>query len=200
MPLLRRKSLEEQLLDRCLIEGEFLLRSGVMSSEKFDFERITQSKKWHDRLLQKRTERALGKLIVENMPDCDLVVAVANGANPLVAGVARHVSRMQVHRTEEVLGRETRKLPDGTFQMTQGNIYVRDRRVGVIDDAYTAGTSIGLVADTVERFGGVVTGAAVVLNRNEHGNSVVSRGDGTHDTPVYSFMQHPIPTYPAEGA
>lgn len=192
------KSLEEDLLERCMVSGDFLLRSGVVSSEKFDFERITQSTYWRDKWLLRRTEKALGDLIMDKLSKTDVVLTVANGANPLAAGVARHVSCGQPDRTEKVLGYETRKLEDGNFRVNQGNVYVYGLNVTVVDDVYTQGTNIGLVADTVERFGGKVIGAAVILNRNEHGISVVTRGENASDIPVYSMIQHPIATYSVE--
>ena len=190
--------LAEGLLERCLVSGEFVLKSGRLSLEKFDIDNLTQSNEYSDKFLLWRTKRALGALVHKNMPECEMILTVADGANPLCRGVARAVSRLQKGRPE-VLARETRKLGDDDFWIQGGNIHVRDRNIVVVDDVFTAGTNIGRVADTVERFGGIVVGAAVILNRNEYGASTITRQDSEQPfIRVHSMVQHPIPTFKAE--
>lgn len=113
--------LAEGLVERCLVPGSFELRHGRLSMEKFDFERLTNSTRNRDKWLVRRTAKALGSLIAETMPDCGMILTVADGANPLSEGVARSVSRHQKGRPE-VLARQTQKLEDKTFLIDRKSV------------------------------------------------------------------------------
>src|SRR5574338_916265 len=145
MQMKNTTKLSAELMDRCLLDGEFQLRHGGRSAQKFDFDRVSQSSRIRDKLLFRRTAKSLGLLIMDQMPECEMVVTVANGANPLANKVARYASLVN-KSTPEILSRETHKLEDGTFILNGGNIFVRDRKVVIVDDVFTVGTNIGLVA------------------------------------------------------
>ena len=194
-----KNHLPDELLETCLVDVErYQLASGRLSDQKFDFDLVTQDESPQGKELFQQTTCALGALVLQEFPECDTIVTVAEGANSLCTPVARYISRQNPGRPH-VEGRVTGKLRNQEFFVVGGGIYLRRRNIVVVDDVFTEGSNAGKVSGLIQKFGGSILGVAVVLNRNERGVRslhVPERGE----LPVHSLIEYPVPTYEPSAA
>ncbi len=162
-------------------------------------QRHTNVKLECDNLLQSRRRKKqvsshLTDLIAQQLPECDAIITVANGANCLARPVAQGLTKKLGHT---VVGLETLKTKsEAGFMLANGNVHARKfQRIMLLDDVFTRGTNAGQVASVVEQFGGQVHGLATMFNRNPYGiTELVFSGSSD---PVSSLIQIPIPDWAA---
>lgn len=184
-----RRSLPERLQDTALVEGHFVLKSGNHGLEKFEFDRVSERRR-----LFRKTCRAMGELIAENFMDCEVVLTVGNGANCMAWPVAGHASKY--------LGRRVRPLTsakyDGRF-LTADKIFITGRRLVIVDDALTRGTSAEELAQSLEGFKPATIDLAVVANRSVEGLTELPNPlDPDQPIRVASLMHLALGDYPPE--
>jgi len=157
------------LLRTAIIRGNFVLVSGIQSSEKFVFDRIeTDSELFHIAV------GGLARCIQENIDldehDTVALVTVATGANRLGDPLVNELPVMHV---------PSRKDPEG-------NLYIPERTQGLsgilVDDVYTTGSSFEKVK---HQFDGRLIAAVAVLDRSGLERPVLS-----DNVPVYSVIKH----------
>jgi orotate phosphoribosyltransferase len=190
-------NLSERLIAKTLQEGEFVLRSGRVSSHKIECDNIKSNSR-----LFKQATASLGNLIAERFFYCDAIVTIANGANRLAIPVAKHASD---HLGHEVCAYQSFKShnSDG-FGISKGNIHLRNKQIVVVDDVFSYGTNASTVAELCDKWSkihdaiGSVLGIATIFNRNPDGLDTVrisSHNEGESlDIPVVSLVKYPIAT------
>lgn len=128
----------------------------------------------------------LGRLVGTVFPDCNAVLTVANGANPLAEPVAKAVSKILPHNIKTIRTKkedEVLKLP--SLQDLE------DLKCVITDDVYSHGTNSGKVADLLAAAGVCVLGVAVVLNRSP--NPQPQLKVGSKKLKVVSLFHYEIP-------
>lgn len=112
---------------------------------------------------------SIGKLFAEKYKDknIDIVVAPALGGVILSQWTAHHLTQLT---GEKVFGIYTQKTDDNEQILTRGyESMVKDKRVLVIEDTTTTGSSVMKVVEAVEKAGGTITGVCVMVNTDPDG-------------------------------
>ncbi len=154
-----------------LLEGHFILSSGLRSPRYLQCARVLADPKRGSRLAEALVARLPKDLKI------DIVVSPAMGG--VIAG----------HEMGRALGVEALFLerPEGVFELRRGFRLTPGQRVLMMEDVVTTGLSSREAIAAIERAGGVVVAAA----------SLVDRSDGTADlgVPFYPLIRLSVPTY-----
>lgn len=157
---------------QALLEGHFILSSGLRSSRFLQCARVLMDPARASRL----AEGLAAKLNV----DVDVVVSPAMGG--VIIG----------HEMGRALGVEALFLerPDGVFELRRGFRLEAGQRVLMVEDVVTTGLSSREAIKAITAAGGVVVAAA----------ALVDRSDGAADlgVPFTSLIRLSIPTFAAD--
>ncbi|WP_309385316.1 orotate phosphoribosyltransferase [Cerasicoccus frondis] len=156
-----------------LLEGHFILRSGLRSGHFFQCARVCEQ-------LDKVTR--LAELLLEKIDtdSFDTVLAPAMGGLVIGQEVARQAGKrfLFVEKVDDKLAlRRNFKIADG-------------ERILVVEDVITRGGRVNEALDIVEAEGGAATGVAVLVDRSE--------GNASFRTPLTSLLEFSFPTYDPE--
>jgi len=159
-----------------LLEGHFILSSGLRSSRYLQCARVLM-----DPARAERLARALAaKLPAELRDSIDAVVSPAMGG--VIIG----------HEMGRALGRPAMfvERPQGVFELRRGFRLEPGARVLLVEDVVTTGLSSREAIAAIEAAGGKVVAAA----------SLVDRSGGTADlgVPFTPLVRIDVPTYPAD--
>jgi orotate phosphoribosyltransferase len=157
-----------------LLEGHFILSSGLRSSRYLQCARVLADPKRGSRLAEALAARLPADLKI------DIVVSPAMGG--VIAG----------HEMGRALGVEAVFLerPEGVFELRRGFRLAPGQRVLMMEDVVTTGLSSREAIAAIDRAGGVVVAAA----------ALVDRSDGTAElgVPFYPLIRLSVPTYAAD--
>ncbi|HJR83523.1 MAG TPA: orotate phosphoribosyltransferase [Sphingomicrobium sp.] len=159
-----------------LLEGHFILSSGLRSSRYLQCARVLM-----DPARAERIARALAdKLPRELREKIDLVVSPAMGG--VIIG----------HEMGRALGKPAIfvERPQGTFELRRGFRIEPGRKVLLVEDVVTTGLSSREAIAAVEQAGGEVIGAASIVDR--------SGGSAELGVPYTSLIRIDVPTYEAD--
>jgi len=169
---------DDEILDefraaRALLEGHFILSSGLRSPRYLQCARVLMEPKRASRL----AEALVGRIPPEMRRDIDAVVAPAMGGVIIghEMGRALDVPAMFVER------------PTGSFELRRGFALEPGTRVLMVEDVVTTGLSSCEAIAAIEAAGGkVIAGAALV-----------DRSNGTADlgVPFYPLIRLDVPSY-----
>ena len=157
-----------------LLEGHFILSSGLRSPRYLQCARVLADPKRGSRLTEALAARLPADLKI------DIVVSPAMGG--VIAG----------HEMGRALGVEAIFLerPEGVFELRRGFRLTPGQRVLMMEDVVTTGLSSREAIAAIDRAGGVVVAAA----------ALVDRSDGTAElgVPFYPLIRLSVPTYAAD--
>ena len=157
-----------------LLEGHFILSSGLRSPRYLQCARVLADPKRGSRLAEALAARLPADLKI------DIVVSPAMGG--VIAG----------HEMGRTLGVEAIFLerPEGVFELRRGFRLTPGQRVLMVEDVVTTGLSSREAIAAIDRAGGVVVAAA----------ALVDRSDGTAElgVPFYPLIRLSVPTYAAD--
>ena len=157
-----------------LLEGHFILSSGLRSPRYLQCARVLADPKRGSRLAEALAARLPADLKI------DIVVSPAMGG--VIAG----------HEMGRSLGVEAIFLerPEGVFELRRGFRLTPGQRVLMVEDVVTTGLSSREAIAAIDRAGGVVVAAA----------ALVDRSDGTAElgVPFYPLIRLSVPTYAAD--
>jgi orotate phosphoribosyltransferase len=157
-----------------LLEGHFILSSGLRSPRYLQCARVLADPKRGSRLAEALAARLPADLKI------DIVVSPAMGG--VIAG----------HEMGRALGVEAVFLerPEGVFELRRGFRLAPGQRVLMMEDVVTTGLSSREAIAAIDRAGGVVVAAA----------ALVDRSDGTAElgVPFYPLIRLSVPTYAAD--
>ena len=168
--------LEEFRAAEALLEGHFILSSGLRSPRYLQCARVLMAPERAERLA-----RALADKIPADVRDSiDVVVSPAMGG--VIIG----------HDMGRALGRPAMfvERPEGRFEFRRGFRLKAGDRVLMVEDVVTTGLSSREAIAAIEQAGGIVVGAA----------SLVDRSGGTVDlgVPYTPLIRIDVPTYAAD--
>lgn len=170
---------QEQVLDEfraagALLEGHFILSSGLHSPIFFQKNAVFMDPKRTERLCKALAEKARAQF-----GEIDVVVSPAVGA--IIPGyeTARHLSAKAMFVERE----------GGAFQLRRGFTIGADERVLMVEDVVTTGLSSRECLDAI-RSKGKLVGAACLIDR--------SGGKADIGAPLVSLAQVTAPAYPAD--
>jgi len=156
---------------RALMEGHFILRSGLRSSHFFQCARVCEH-------MDKVTR--LAELLIKKLPDMSEVKTVISPAmGGLVIGqeVARQLGKRFIF-AEKV---------DDRLQIRRNFLIKPGERVLVVEDVITRGGRVQETLDLVDSRAGIVEAVAVLVDR--------STGKAKFGSPLVSLLEMNYPTY-----
>ena len=132
------------------LTGEFVLRSGQMTTEYFDKYRFEA-----DPVLLDEVTAAMVPLIPEGT---EVLAGLEMGGIPVVTALGRHTGLPCAFVRKEAKTYGTRRLAEGAD--------IEGRRVTIVEDVVTTGGQIVLSTNDLRALGATITDALCVINRN----------------------------------
>lgn len=169
---------QQEVLDiftstQALLQGHFLLRSGLHSGHFFQCAKVCQNMPAVSRL----TELLLPKLAGLGF---ETVLAPAMGGLVIGQEVARQSGSRYVF---------AEKVND-VLAIRRGFTFAPGEKVLVVEDVVTRGGRVVECLNLIRQAGGTPVGIAVLVDRSE--------GKAQFDVPAISLLQLSFPTYPAD--
>ena len=159
-----------------LLEGHFILSSGLRSSRYLQCARVLMDPRRAARLCEALATRIPGDLR-------DRIVAVVS---PAMGGV------IVGYEMARALGVEAMfvERPEGVFELRRGFHLAPGQRVLMMEDVVTTGLSSHEAITAIERAGGHVIAAAALVDR--------SNGSADLGVPFFPLLRLDVPTYAAD--
>jgi orotate phosphoribosyltransferase len=161
------------LRTKALLQGHFVLRSGLHSGHFFQCAQVCQDMPAVERL---------GTLLMQRLGGLafDTVLAPAMGGLVIGQEVARQARCRFIFAEKE----------NNVLVMRRGFTLKPGERVLVVEDVITRGGRVQECLDIVKKMGGTTVGVALLVDR--------SAGAAKFDVPVFPLMEMSFPTYPAD--
>jgi orotate phosphoribosyltransferase len=159
-----------------LLEGHFILSSGLRSSRYLQCARVLMDPKRASRLAEEIARR----LPAEVRDAVDVVVSPAMGG--IIIG----------HEMGRALGKNAIFLerPDGVFHLRRGFAILPGTKVLMVEDIVTTGLSSREAIDAVTREGGNVIAEVALIDRSD--------GKADPGVPFYPLIRLDVPSYEAD--
>ncbi len=159
-----------------LLEGHFILSSGLRSSRYLQCARV---------LMDPARGARLAEALVQRIP-ADLRARIGAVVSPAMGGV------IAGHEMARALGVEAMFLerPDGVFELRRGFRLAPGQAVLMMEDVVTTGLSSREAIAAIGRAGGVTVAAAALVDR--------SNGAADLGVPFFPLIALDVPTYPAD--
>ena len=172
---------DDQILDEfraagALLEGHFILSSGLRSPKYLQCARVLMEPARAERLARELASR-LPKIVADQV---EAVVSPAMGG--VIIG----------HEMGRALGKPAMFLerPEGTFELRRGFRLAPGAKVLMVEDVVTTGLSSREAIEAVRRAGGEVLAEAALVDR--------SSGKTNLGVPFTPLIRIDVPTYEAE--
>lgn len=171
---------QKEILDiftrtRALLEGHFVLRSGLHSGHYFQCAQVCQRMDAVERLAQ---------LLLENVRERGLkfttVLAPAMGGLVIGQEVARQAKARYIFAEKE----------NNALVLRRGFTLAPQEPVLVVEDVVTRGGRVVECLDIVRQAGGTTVGIAMLVDR--------SAGNARFEVPAVSLLELSFPTYAAD--
>jgi orotate phosphoribosyltransferase len=156
-----------------LLEGHFVLRSGLHSRQFFQCALVQMHAKIADELAKDLADQARGL-------DYDAVISPAMGGILVGQDLARHLDTRHIW-TEKHEG----KLVLRRFSIRPGEKFL------IAEDVVTTGSAVREVIRIVREAGGIPVGVAVIVDRS--GSTALDFG-----VPLFSLLKLQVETFPAD--
>ncbi|MBD5780243.1 orotate phosphoribosyltransferase [Pelagicoccus sp. NFK12] len=172
------QSTQDEVLDifkrtKALLEGHFILRSGLRSQYFFQCAQVCQYIGEVTRLI----ELLKPKL---DAVEFDTVLAPAMGGLVVGQEVARQFDKRYIF-VEKV---------DDKLALRRGFKIAEGERILIVEDVVTRGGRVNEAVEIVKQNGGVVAGIGVLVDR--------SQGKVSFEAPLHSLLEMGFPTYDPE--
>ncbi len=156
-----------------LMEGHFILRSGLHSGHFFQCARVCEH-------LDRVTE--LVEMLAKKLADvqCDTVLAPAMGGLVLGQEVARQLGKRFIFAEKQ----------DGNLVLRRNFKIGEGEKILIVEDVITRGGRVQECIDIVKNCGGVPAAVAVLVDRSE--------GKAKFEVPCVSLLEFSFPTYEAD--
>jgi len=171
-------STQKEVLDifkrtKALLEGHFILRSGLHSGHFFQCAQVCQHMDAVERLAE---------LLLPKLSSLQFTTVLAPAMGGLVIGqeVARQSKRRFIFAEKE----------NNVLVMRRGFKIAPGEKVLVVEDVVTRGGRVLECFDIIRKAGGEVAGVAMLVDR--------SAGQSRFDVPAISLLELSFPTYPAD--
>lgn len=156
-----------------LMEGHFILRSGLHSGHFFQCARVCEH-------MDRVTE--LVEMLVKKIGgiECDTVLAPAMGGLVLGQEVARQMKKRFIFAEKQ----------DGNLVLRRNFKLVQGEKVLIVEDVITRGGRVQECIDIIKATGATPVAAAVLVDRSE--------GKAKFEVPCVSLLEFSFPTYEAD--
>ena len=158
---------------RALLEGHFVLRSGLHSGHFFQCAQVCQRMDAVERLAELLVAKLKGHTF-------QTVLAPAMGGLVIGQEVARRTKARYIFAEKE----------DNVLVLRRGFTLTPGERVLIVEDVVTRGGRVMECLDIVRKAGGEPVAVAMLVDR--------SGGTVRFDVPVISLLELSFPTYPAD--
>jgi orotate phosphoribosyltransferase len=158
---------------KALLQGHFVLRSGLHSGHFFQCAQVCQDMPAVERL-GTLLKQKLGALAY------DTVLAPAMGGLVIGQEVARQSKSRFIFAEKE----------NNVLVLRRGFTFKPGEKVLVVEDVITRGGRVQECLEIVRKMGGTAVAVAVLVDR--------SAGQAKFDVPTYSLLEMSYPTYPAD--
>jgi orotate phosphoribosyltransferase len=171
---------QQEILDiftrtRALLQGHFVLRSGLHSGHYFQCAQVCQRMDAVERL----AELLLAKVRAQGL-EFSTVLAPAMGGLVIGQEVARQAKARYIFAEKE----------NNVLVMRRGFTLAAGERVLVVEDVVTRGGRVLESLEIVRKAGGTPVAIAMLVDR--------SAGNARFDVPAVSLLELSFPTYPAD--
>jgi orotate phosphoribosyltransferase len=158
---------------RALLQGHFVLRSGLHSGHFFQCAQVCQH--------MPEVER-LGTLLLGRLTDIKFTTVLAPAMGGLVIGqeVARQAKCRFIFAEKD----------NNVLVMRRGFTLAPGERVLIVEDVITRGGRVQECLEIIQKAGGQAVGVAVLVDR--------SQGQAKFPVPGISLLEMSYPTYPAD--
>ncbi len=156
-----------------LLEGHFILSSGLRSASYLQCARV---------LADPRRASRLAEALVARLPaDLGIEIVVSPAMGGVIIG----------HEMGRALGVDAVfvERPEGVFELRRGFSLKPGQRVFMMEDVVTTGLSSHEAIAAVTRAGGVVVAAGALVDRSD--------GSANLGVPFFPLIRLSVPTYPA---
>lgn len=169
----RDEILEEFRAADALLEGHFILSSGLRSSRYLQCARV---------LMDPQRGARLAEALAAQIP-ADLRAQITAVVSPAMGGV------IAGHEMARALGVEAMfvERPTGTFELRRGFRLNPGQKVLMMEDVVTTGLSSREAIRAIKEAGGQVIAAAALVDR--------SNGTAEFEVPFFSLLQLDVPAY-----
>lgn len=158
---------------KALLQGHFILRSGLHSGHFFQCAQVCQDMPAVERL---------GALLMQRLAGVkfDTVLAPAMGGLVIGQEVARQARCRFIFAEKE----------NNALVLRRGFTMKPAEKILVVEDVITRGGRVQECLDIVKKAGGTCVGVALLVDR--------SAGQAKFEVPVFPLMEMSFPTYPAD--
>jgi orotate phosphoribosyltransferase len=160
---------------RALLEGHFVLRSGLHSGHYFQCAQVCQRMDAVERLAELLLEKVRGRGL-----GFETVLAPAMGGLVIGQEVARQAKARFIFAEKE----------NNVLVLRRGFTLRAGEPVLVVEDVVTRGGRVVECLNLIRQAGGTPTGVAMLVDR--------SAGSARFDVPAVSLLELSFPTYPAD--
>ncbi|HND62405.1 MAG TPA: orotate phosphoribosyltransferase [Opitutaceae bacterium] len=169
---------QKEILDiftrtRALLQGHFVLRSGLHSGHYFQCAQVCQ----HMDAVERLAELLVAKLKTHSF---QTVLAPAMGGLVIGQEVARQAKVRYIFAEKE----------NNVLVMRRGFTFAPGEKVLIVEDVVTRGGRVIECIDLVRKAGAVPVAIAMLVDR--------SAGQARFDIPAISLLELSFPTYPAD--
>lgn len=164
-------SLKSILLEKSVRTGEFTLASGAKSDLYIDC-RVTALDPVGAQLIGKLGWKAVRERIKSEGLDIDAIGGMTMGADPISLAVGMTSAMETPEEMIQVFNIRKEPKGHGRGKQIEGNFKEGDQVV-VVDDVITTGGSTLKAIDAIERAGGSVKFALVLVDREEGGRAAI---------------------------
>lgn len=169
------QSTQDEVLDifkrtKALLQGHFILRSGLRSEYFFQCAQVCQHIGEVGRLIE------LLKPKLDTL-EFDTVLAPAMGGLVVGQEVARQFDKRYIF-VEKV---------DDKLELRRGFKIAKSERILIVEDVVTRGGRVNEAIEIVKQHGGIVAGIGVLVDR--------SQGNASFEAPLLSLLELGFPTY-----
>jgi len=153
-----------------VMEGHFLLSSGLHSSIYWEKFKVLQHPHYTEKLCRIIVEHFKGK-------EVQVVVGPTTGGIILAFEVARQLGVRGIFAEKE----------DERRVLRRGFVIAAKERALIVDDILTTGSSIRRIIDIINKMGAIATGVGVLVDR--------SQGEIEFGIPLFSCIKTAAPVY-----
>jgi len=153
--MISRDKLRLAILEKAVVKGRVILSSGKEADYYVDLRRVT---------LDSSAASLVGEVMLELTKDLDFEAlgGLTLGADP-VATAMMHVAAQKGRKIDAFVVRKAEKA-HGLQRRIEGPD-VKGRKVLVVEDTSTTGSSVLTAVDALEEAGAIVVGVAVIVDR-----------------------------------